>query len=300
MSSHRDPRPGRSLDESLFTPDPAELAFFKSQTGIDDEQALKDHIISIQRKAYEIHSYRCIWDFSFIRLKISRLPAYERVLALGREREGALLLDIGCCFGNDARKAASDGFPVHNVIASDLRQQFWDLGHELFKSTPDSFPATFVAGDALNPEFLQPHAPFYEAPQTGPPVFSSLTSLTPLQGHLSIIHASSFFHLFDEEQQLQLAKSLASLLSPLPGSVIFGIQVGAETKGVSERAVRPDNTSIFHHSPESWQELWDGQVFEKGTVKVEAHFTSSSKEPQDANINTEWRKGRLVWSVTRL
>jgi len=67
MSSHRDPRPGRSLDESLFTPDPAELAFFKSQTGIDDEQALKDHIISIQRKAYEIYNYGCIQDFSFTR-----------------------------------------------------------------------------------------------------------------------------------------------------------------------------------------------------------------------------------------
>jgi len=230
------------------------------------------------------------------RLKISRLPAYERAIALGREREGALLLDIGCCFGNDARKAASDGFPVHNVIASDLRQEFWDLGHELFKSTPDSFPATFIAGDAFNPEFLKPHAPFYEAPQTGPPELSSLTSLTPLQGHISIIHASSFFHLFGEEGQLQLAKSLASLLSPLPGSMIFGIHRGSETKGVREIESR----DRFCHSPESWEELWDGQIFEKGTVKVEAHLTSSSKDHQEAGTNTEWRRARLVWSVTRL
>lgn len=31
------------------------------------------------------------------RLKISRFPAYERILKLGRERPGALFLDIGCC-----------------------------------------------------------------------------------------------------------------------------------------------------------------------------------------------------------
>jgi hypothetical protein len=31
------------------------------------------------------------------RLKISKMPAYKQVLKLGQEREGALLLDIGCC-----------------------------------------------------------------------------------------------------------------------------------------------------------------------------------------------------------
>ena len=31
------------------------------------------------------------------RLKISRLPVYSRLLALGRERADAILLDVGCC-----------------------------------------------------------------------------------------------------------------------------------------------------------------------------------------------------------
>jgi len=55
-----------------------------------------------------------------IRLKISRLPAYNQLLRLGKEREGAIFLDIGCCFGNDARKAVADGFPAQGTIASDL------------------------------------------------------------------------------------------------------------------------------------------------------------------------------------
>ncbi|KAG1755560.1 hypothetical protein EDB19DRAFT_1606450, partial [Suillus lakei] len=47
-------------------------------------------------------------------------PAYEHVLKLGRERQHAVLLDIGCCFGVDARKAAANGLPVEHLIASDI------------------------------------------------------------------------------------------------------------------------------------------------------------------------------------
>lgn len=186
------------------------------------------------------------------------------------------------------------------LLQSILRSGFWDLGHELFKSNAESFAATFVAGDAFDPNFLKSHVPFYDAPQTGPPDLTSLTSLTPLQGHLSIIHASLFFHLFDEEKQLQVAKSLAGLLSPLPGSIILGIHLGSERKGR-----RPENMpttdgrlsgSMFCHSPESWQEMWDGQVFEKGTVKVEARLVSGSKGV--LRNTTEYRL--LAWSVTRL
>ena len=42
------------LDESLYALDEDELAFFKSQTGIDDEGELKKHILTIQAKAYEV------------------------------------------------------------------------------------------------------------------------------------------------------------------------------------------------------------------------------------------------------
>lgn len=72
-------------------------------------------------------------------MKLSpRIPAYNYLLKLGEEREGAILLDIGCCcelpdtqnmssvrltsglVGNDVRKVVADGFPVHNVVATDI------------------------------------------------------------------------------------------------------------------------------------------------------------------------------------
>ena len=51
---------------------------------------------------------------------MSRMPMYSQLLKLGKERPGALFLDLACCVGNDVRKAVADGFPVDQALASDL------------------------------------------------------------------------------------------------------------------------------------------------------------------------------------
>ncbi|KAF7367620.1 hypothetical protein MSAN_00825500 [Mycena sanguinolenta] len=273
-----DPLP---LDDSFYKEDRA--AFIKEETGIHDPEALKQHIIAVQKKAYALERFPCIRCFAFAWERISDLPAYEEVFKLGRERDGAILLDIGCCCGADIRKVARDGWPIENLIASDLCADFWDVGHELFCSTPETFPVAFLPGDALDPNFLQPFTPVASAYQITdfPPSLSSLTSLTPLRGHLSAIHVSSVFHLFSEVQQTQLAHSLAGLLSPLPGSLIFGCHIGAD-----ERKPR------FCHSLESWVTLWE-EIFGQGGVKVEVELT---KNVASMRNDVSW----LVWSVTRL
>lgn len=42
------------LDSYLSKLTPDELAFFKSQTGIDDEEALKNHVADIQAEAVKV------------------------------------------------------------------------------------------------------------------------------------------------------------------------------------------------------------------------------------------------------
>lgn len=42
------------LDESLYKLDEEGFAFMKTQTGIDDEQELKKHILAVQAEAYEV------------------------------------------------------------------------------------------------------------------------------------------------------------------------------------------------------------------------------------------------------
>jgi hypothetical protein len=129
----------------------------------------------------------------------------------------------------------------------------------------------------------------------------SLTSLNPLHGRVFAIHASAFFHLFDEEKQLHLARALAGLLSPEPGSMILGLHICTpEKKSFESSIMHRDHHRMWCHSPESWTELWDGLVFEKGVVKVQTklvHMERRNLEP-DAPQNATYTF--LVWSLTRL
>lgn len=153
----------------------------------------------------------------------------------------------------------------------------------------------FIEGDIFDKSILESTPPLDEIPQTPMPSLNSSTSFNPLRGHISVIFTSSFFHLFSEARQLRLAKALAGLLSPIPGSVIFGSQVGSEIKGFKSSS---RGSSLFCHSPESWEEVW-AKVYKNGKVKVEARL-----KPIDSDDFAMLEQGHgysmLVWSVTRL
>ncbi|KAG2146167.1 uncharacterized protein EDB93DRAFT_1286561 [Suillus bovinus] len=281
-----------TVDASLYNLSPAQAAFFKSQTGIDNDEDLKRHILEVQAKAYKIAPYPCIHGFGFLRLNLSNFPVYKHILKLGRERPNAVLLDIGCCFGVDARKAAADGFPAKNIIASDIVNEFLQLSHELFKTTPASYPGSLIPGDVFDPEFLSIVTPSDDVSPVSAIDLSPLKSLSPLHGRVSAINAIAFFHLFSEEKQLYAARALAGLLSAQPGSVICGFDNGAVEKGIKITNLSGIEYQGFNHSPESWSSLWDGEVFEKGTVKVETELVEI--------LIFDKRHLMMMWSVTRL
>ncbi len=172
------------------------------------------------------------------------------------------------------------------------------MGHKLFHTTSTSFPAPFVPGNALTDEHLRvlPVLATGSTPNTPRPDLSALTSLNPLRGHVSTIHAANVFHLFSEPEQMRLARSLAGLLSPVPGSIVAGWHGGAQEKGEKTvvRGVDGSTLTQFLHSPKSWTELWDGEVFERGTVKVDVELVYYKNEYADREFFF------LRWSVVRL
>ncbi|EGO04103.1 hypothetical protein SERLA73DRAFT_158452 [Serpula lacrymans var. lacrymans S7.3] len=158
--------------------------------------------------------------------------------------------------------------------------------------------------DALKSHILDVQAKAYKgSPKTTVPKLNTVTTLNALRGHISALHAAAFFHLFSEEQQLAVGRSLAPLLSPLPGSVIFGYHIGKKEKGLIEMF----GHTLFCHCPETWAAMWDGVVFAKGTVRVDVKLQekrpSMELSPKvTGNIPAEEAKAMmwLVWSVTRL
>jgi len=212
---------------------------------------------------------------------------------------------------------------LKNVV---LSKEFWDYGHQLFKSTPETFPAAFVTGDIFDPAVLAPRGGAFLsasdiasvlAHESNTPGLSALTSLTPLHGKISAIHASSFFHLFSEERQLALAHLLASLLRPESGSVIFGRHVARPVKGFFVEALSPaaleelkangkplEEFSMFCHSPESWRKLWVEEVFggtdEKGEERVKVHAEQSLVERKGDEVDPDVKVWIMTWFVTLL
>jgi hypothetical protein len=188
-------------------------------------------------------------------------------------------------------------WPVDLTAYLFVLAEFGDLGHKLFRTTHETYPIAFVPGDLFDSKHLEAVPPVATAhaptgPLEGPtPELCSLTSLNPLHGRVFATHASSIFHFFGEEKQLHLARALAGLLSPEPGSVIFGRHVGNHERGFIIPPGLGDR-QMFCHSPESWTELWDGLVFEKGVVTVQV--TLEQVETKGGTI------AGLVWSVTRL
>ena len=155
----------------------------------------------------------------------------------------------------------------------------------------------FIPGDIFDDSFLAPGPIVAEGPGNNPPVdVTALTSLNPLRGKMSAIHASSFFHLFTEEQQVEIARKLGSLLSPEPGSIMIGAQGGTPQKGIHMRYLRENSNQfpMFCHSPESWKELWE-EILGKGKVEVKALLKEYHRPDY-----TDKEVYYLVWSVKRL
>lgn len=131
-----------------------------------------------------------------------------------------------------------------------------------------------------------------------------LTSLTPLKHQVSAIHASAFFHLFQEDCQRELAQRLASFLLPEKGSIMFGQHGSLPEKGFCIEAIRKDNETseirqhaMFCHSPESWKKLWEEDIFgpdQPVRVKVDAELKQVERW-DFANVDTKFYV--MNWSV---
>ena len=183
----------------------------------------------------------------------------------------------------------------HLKFTSHRLTGFWDLGHKLFRTRPETYPAKFLAGDVFDETHLSPTTP---VPCGSPPPIASVNSLTELRGHISVIYASFLFHLFNEEKQFELGKRLAGLLDRRPGCIIFGSHSAAPVKGQRSDPF----TKMFCHSPESWTQMWEEQIFGKGQVKVNTVLNELSVTAEGIVVPTGggtkfyW----LAWSVERL
>ncbi|KAI9725801.1 MAG: hypothetical protein M1828_002430 [Chrysothrix sp. TS-e1954] len=240
-----------------------------------------EHVHAIREKAWDVFPYPCIGGWRFLDLSIGQAAQYEEILKRVK----------------DIRKLVTDGAPSNNLYGTDLNAPFFDLGYDLFRDR-STLQAHLFASDIFK----------YDPNST-----SGTHPLAPLTDTVSIIHASSFFHLFDRPDQVQLACLCVALLIKQPGSLVFGRQTGNYNPGVitghpahgghtgpiqdpatnqlgkTSEAVgnRADghgevfptpgpkkHEQVFHHNDETFKEMWREVGEKTGTRwKVEVEMT---------------------------
>ena len=173
------------------------------------------------------------------------------------------------------------------------------MGHRLFNTTPQTFPVPFLNGDIFDSAFLEITEPVYTQPPSTPcPTLSKIATLTELRGRVSVVSICAVFHLFDTESaHAYLARAIAGLLSPEPGSMIIGFHRGWPEKGTRMETFAGEEYKMFYHSPESWSALWDGEIFRKGTVKVDARLVPGDRQSVEGSKEEFWI---MQWTVTRV
>ena len=100
------------------------------------------------------------------------------------------------------------------------------------------------------------------------------------------------------------AKALASLLSPIPGSMIFERHVSTNDGASKDVTLVIGDRTVYGFIVEDWKRLWNGEVFKEGSVHVEAELHDISRTKDCVEIirmkavTDPWQA--LIWSVTRV
>ena len=225
-------------------------------------------------RAFKIKPYPCIGQVSFLDFYLTNHPAYAEVLQ--RIKTGHSFLDAGCCLGQSLRRLLFDGAPSSNALYGlDIEPAFFDLGHDLFRDR-DRMHATFITADLTDP---------------------FVTAIEPFTSKIDIISAIGFFHLFNLEDQKTVAQHLASLTTPIAGSMIIGLHIG--TIKAVERHAGFQDSDVFFHDLESFEQLWQDVGTATGTKwKVDARV----EELPDISKSRAWCKPdttRFIFTVRR-
>lgn len=153
----------------------------------------------------------------------------------------ARFLDLACCLGQEMRQLAFDGIPSSQLIGTDLKPHFFDLGYDLFRDR-DSFQGRFFKSNVLDEDD---------------------TELRQLEGTIDFIWVGAFLHLFTYDVQLKVLVRMMKLLKPTAGVKILGRQVGSREPGTRQR--KSSAEMFFQHDVDSLKKQFNEAAELTGT-----------------------------------
>ncbi|KAI1325180.1 hypothetical protein F5Y16DRAFT_276124 [Xylariaceae sp. FL0255] len=206
-------------------------------------EQVKDEIFKIRERAFQVARYPCIAKFSYLRLAEFGPDGTEMhgvIKRLKAPDSQDTFLEIGGFICQTLRRLAFEGVDTTRLYGTDLHDEWFDLGYDLFRDR-ETMKATFVAGDMLLPD----------------DEYASSQLAKTLNGKITIAHAANFFHLFTLDAQLVICERIARFFrnqsDTKQPAVLFGTHVGTATAG----EVRTRSLRSYAHDQKTFQSLWD-------------------------------------------
>lgn len=218
---------------------------------------IRDHIQDIHHRAFEVHPWPCVAGYSFLKMMMSKMQIFQRVLPR-LQHEDATILDVGCALGQDIRVLISKSVPSQNIYALDFTSGFFDIGYQLFKDHPGTGKGMEEVNFLLKNFVSDPPKEWF--------------------GKMDYVFAGAFFHVFNYEDQLMASRNAARMLKNQDGSLLFGYQLGRDPPGHSQIAAMgtSDNEMMWRHSDSSFKEMWNNIGAEMG-IQFDVRVTMSDQ-----------------------
>ncbi|KAI0436320.1 hypothetical protein F4803DRAFT_566945 [Xylaria telfairii] len=238
------------------------------------------HVYQMRDRLWDVYPYACVGRFRFASLDFAADAYYQVALfrllqAQTDDDDETRLLDVGCCVGQVLRKLAFDGVASCRLFGTDVEPRFVDLGFDLFRDR-DTFKGRFVTGDILRPNPNQDRDQGKED-----------DALDVLDGKMTFIHATSFFHLFTWDDQVRAASRMVRFLHPHRADVmLFGRQVGTMLPRDNGKA---GSDKVYLHNAASWQRLWD-EVGERTGTRWRTTMEPTEKIATGGGVESSLRK----------
>ena len=145
-------------------------------------------------------------------------------------------MDAGCCFGQVARYLiAQQGISPSQVYGFDVKGDFMQLGHELFRDE-DRLRDNFIEADVLQDNGTEQD------------------TLKRFDGGMDVVYCGLFLHCFDWNDMLQAARRLVKLTRPTKGSIIAGKSLGSHRADHYQAPILKG--VAYRHNEESMRRFW--------------------------------------------
>ena len=185
----------------------ADVSFLCSYCNIDESEA-RARVKATQEAVASAghHAYRCIERAMFTVSRVHTHTDYPSVVKRFADADFKLL-ELGCCFGTDARQMLHDGLDPSKLVVSDLLSFYWETGSSvLFRDDMSTVESHFLD--------------FADAS------FAVLGKPAEWEQAFDVISAQAILHVLSEEQCTTFLRHALHCLKPGCG-MLLGTCVGA-------------------------------------------------------------------------